>query len=125
MMSKEYDAITEAVQTYFDGLHEGNTDKLGSVFHPESHLFANVDGDLLNWSRDHWFDVVNARESPLAQGLSRHDRIVSIDMSDQNTAIVTCECAIPPRYFTDFLTFIKIRGDWTIVSKSFRFTIHE
>lgn len=124
-MSDGYQAITQTVQTYFDGLYEGDTKKLGSVFHPTSHLFANMDGDLLDWSRDHWFEVVEGRESPAAQGLPRHDRILSIDMSDENTAIVTCECAIPPRYFTDFLTLIKIGGKWQIVSKSFRFDTHE
>ncbi len=124
-MSKGYDEITRTVQTYFDGLHEADTAKLGSVFHPACHLFANVDGALLDWSREHWFEVVDGRESPAAQGLKRHDRIVSIDMSDDNTAIVTCECAIPPRYFTDFLTLIKIAGTWQIVSKSFRFDTHE
>jgi hypothetical protein len=124
-MSDGYQAITQTVQTYFDGLHEGDTAKLGSVFHPASHLFANVEGELLDWSREHWFEVVNGRESAASQGLPRHDRIVSIDMSDDNTAIVTCECAIPPRYFTDFLTLIKIGGKWQIVSKSFRFDTHE
>ena len=124
-MSKGYDEITRTVQTYFDGLHEGDTAKLGSVFHPACHLFANVDGALLDWSREHWFEVVNGRESPAAQGLTRHDRIVSIDMSDENTAVVTCECAIPPRYFTDFLTLIRIADTWQIVSKSFRFETHE
>lgn len=124
-MVEGYDEITRTVQTYFDGLHEGDTEKLGSVFHPACHLFAHEDGTLLDWSRAHWFEVVNGRESPAARGLARHDRIVSIEMADANTAAVTCECAIPPRYFTDFLTLIKVGGAWRIVSKSFRFETHE
>ena len=124
-MSAGYQEITELVQTYFDGLYEGDTAKLAGIFHPSSHLFAHVDGEFIDWPREQWFEVVRGREALAEKGLPRHDRIVSIDMSDENTAVVTCECAIPPRYFTDFLSLIRIDGDWQIVSKSFRFDTHE
>ncbi len=124
-MSTSYQEITRTIGVYFDGLYEGDTEKLASIFHPACHLFAHDDGKLLDWSREHWFEVVRQRGAPAAQGHARHDRIVSIDMSDENTAVVTCECAIPPRYFTDFLTLIRVEGDWKIVSKSFRFDTHE
>ena len=124
-MSDSYHEITSLVQIYFDGLYEGDTEKLGGIFHPSCHLFAHVDGDFIDWPREQWFEVVKGREAPAAKGHARHDRIVSIDMSDENTAVVTCECAIPPRYFTDFLSLIRIDGGWKIVSKSFRFDTHE
>ena len=125
-MSDSYQEITQVVQTYFDGLYEGDTAKLATIFHPSSHLFANMDGTFIDWPREEWFEVIKSRgASPAAKGLPRHDRIVSIDMADENTAVVTCECAVQPRYFTDFLSLIRIDGDWKIVSKSFRFDIHE
>ena len=31
-------AIEQTIQTYFDGLYEGDADKLASVFHPGSAL---------------------------------------------------------------------------------------
>lgn len=125
MMDEGYKAIGQAIQTYLDGLYEGDTKKLGKVFHPCCHLFAHVNGEFLDWSREHWFDVVEGRESAQTQGLTRHDRIVSIDMSDENTALAKVECAIPPRYFTDYLSFLKGENGWQIVSKSFRFVEHD
>ena len=124
-MDKNYDDISSALSTYLDGLYEGNTEKLSSVFHPVCHLFSNSGGEFLDWSRDKWFDVVNGRPSPKSQGLSRHDRIISIDMSDEMTAIAKLNCAVPPRYFTDYLTLLKLDGRWQIVSKSFRSETHE
>ena len=124
-MSDSYQGITDVVQVYFDGLYECDPEKLATIFHPSAHLFANMDGTFVDWPREEWFEIVRGRESPASKGQARHDRIVSIDMSDDNTAVVTCECAIHPRYFTDFLSLIRIDGDWKIVSKSFRFDVHE
>ena len=124
-MSDGYQEITKLVQTYFDGLYECDTEKLATIFHPSSRLFANMDGEFVDWPREEWFEIVSKRVSPASKGEARHDRIVSIDMSDDNTAVVTCECAIHPRYFTDYLSLIRVDGAWTIVSKSFRFDVHE
>ena len=107
-MSDSYQGITDVVQVYFDGLYECDPEKLATIFHPSCHLFANMDGTFVDWPREEWFEIVRGRESPASKGQARHDRIVSIDMSDDNTAVVTCECAIHPRYFTDFLSLIRI-----------------
>ncbi len=32
-MSTDRSAIEQTIQTYFDGLYEGDADKLGSIFH--------------------------------------------------------------------------------------------
>ena len=124
-MDQNYDDIARALWTYLDGLYEGDTEKLGSVFHPVCHLFSNTGGEFLDWPRDIWFEVVNGRPTPKSQGLARHDRIISIDMSDETTALAKLNCAIPPRYFTDYLALLKLDGRWQIVSKSFRSEIQE
>jgi len=33
-------------------------------------------------------------------------------------------CQIPPRYFTDYLTFVKLAEGWRIVSKTFHTETH-
>ena len=84
-----------------------------------------MDGEFVDWPREEWFEIVKTRVPPATTGQARFDKILSIDMSDENTAVVTCECAIHPRYFTDFLSLIRIGDEWKIVSKSFRFDVHE
>jgi C-terminal processing protease CtpA/Prc len=61
---------------------------------------------------------VKGRPSAKSRGLKRTDRIVSIDMSGPETAFVKLECSIHPRYFTDYLTLLKLKDGWKVVSKT-------
>ena len=112
-------AIQATVQTYLDGLYEGDTDKLAAVFHPTSVLTSEQDGALKPLPRDAWLDLVRSRQSAKAQGLSRHDEILQIDQSSPTTAFVRLKCALPPRFFTDYLCLLKIDGRWQVVQKVF------
>ena len=119
-MSTDVSAVEKALQVYFDGLYEGDTGKLGEAFHANSHLYApGADGKATDWPRGELFKMVDGRPSGKASGLARADRIVSIDFSGPNTAIAKVECQLPPRYFTDYLTLLKVDGRWQIISKTF------
>lgn len=118
-MTDERRAIEQAVQTYLDGLYEGDTEKLARVFHPTSALTADIGGELKIVPRDEWLEAVRNRPSPRSQNLPRHDEIVQIDQSGPTTAFVKVKCAIPPRFFTDYLSFIKIEGRWQVAQKVF------
>ena len=39
-MASDLHDLEQALQTYFDGLYEGDTAKLGRVFHEVAHLFT-------------------------------------------------------------------------------------
>jgi hypothetical protein len=123
-MQTDLQDIEAALQTYFDGMYEGNTDKLGAVFHEVAHLFGVADGKLTDWSREYWFDLVRNRKSPQSQDLPRRDWVVQIDRSSPNTAFAKVHCQIPPRYFTDYLTLVKLAEGWRIVSKAFHTETH-
>jgi hypothetical protein len=113
--------IEAVVWTYLDGLYEGNTEKIGNAFHAVSHLYGTDEkGGVLDWPREKWFEMINSRPSPQSKGLTRHDRIVEIDQSGPATAFVKVECAIPPRFFVDYLSLIKTNEGWRVVSKSFK-----
>ncbi len=124
-MSNEIPAIESVVQTYFDGLYEGDTKKLGAAFHEVSHLYSMGPGGVVDLPRAKWFEMVASRGSGKTKGLTRRDRIVSIDMSGPETAFVKVECQLPPRYFTDYLLLLKGNDGWKIVSKSFRADVRE
>ena len=47
------------------------------------------------------------------------DVVVSIDFSGPATAFAKVECQIPPRYFTDYLTLLKVDGRWQVIAKAF------
>ena len=118
-------AVEAAAQTYLDGLYEGDADKIASVFHPTSSLTWGQDGALKPWPRDEWLAAVRSRPSPKAKGLSRHDEILSIDFAGPTTAFVKLKCAIPPRFFTDYLCFLKTDGRWQVAQKVFAVEVRE
>lgn len=118
-MSSDLAAIEAAVHTYLDGLYEGDADKLASVFHPTSALTAENGGAVKVLPREEWLAGVRSRPSPKSQGLPRHDHILQIDMSGPTTAFVKLKCAIPPRFFTDYLCFLKADGKWQVAQKIF------
>ena len=112
--------IEAVVRTYLDGLHEGDTEKLAAAFHPGSELRSEKDGALVELRRDAWLEAVRSRPNPQAQGLTRHDRILAIDLAGPELAVVKLNCAIPPRFFTDVLVLLKLAEGWRIISKAFR-----
>jgi hypothetical protein len=111
--------IQRVVQTYLDGLYDGDTAKLAQAFHPTSALTSSDNGQVKIVPRDAWLEVVKNRPSPRSQGLARHDEIVTIDVTDDRTALVKLRCAIPPRFFTDYLSLLKIDGRWQVAQKVF------
>jgi hypothetical protein len=125
-MSSDVAEIEKVLHTYFDGLYEGDTKKLGEAFHPASHLYAaGPDGKAIDWPREKWFEYVAGRPSAKSKGSARADRIVSIDFSGPHTAFAKVECQLPPRYFTDYLTLLKADGRWQVISKSYHTVMKE
>ena len=112
--------IEAVLQTYFDGLYEGDVEKLAAAFHPVSHLYCEKDGEVLDVPREQWFEAVRKRESAASKGLARDDRILLLDISGPETALVKVACQLPPRYFTDYLVLNRTAQGWRIVSKVYR-----
>lgn len=117
MSTADRAALETTLQTYLDGLYEGDADKLASVFHPASALTWEVDGEHRAISRDAWLEAVRNRPSGKASGLTRDDAILLLDQSGPGTAFAKVKCQLPPRYFTDYLNLLKIDGRWQIAQK--------
>ncbi len=118
-MTSEKAAIEAVVQTYLDGLYEGDADRLATAFHPTSALTWEQEGGLSILPRDEWLKAVRERPSPRSKGLPRQDEILLIDQSSPTAAFVKLKCAIPPRFFTDYLSLLKIDGRWQVAQKVF------
>jgi hypothetical protein len=119
MNSDDHNAIEQTVQTYLDGLYEGDADKLASVFHETSALTYEQDGKLVVLPREQWLKAVRERPTPKAKGLPRDDTILLVDQSGPTTAFVKVKCQIPPRFFTDYLSLLKVDGRWVVAQKVF------
>ena len=118
-------SVEAVIQLYFDGLYESDIAKLGAAFHPTADLRWQDKGELHVLTYQDWLDRVAKRPSAKAQGHPRHDFVVTIDRSDENTAFVKVKCALLPRFFTDYLVLLKLADGWRIVSKAYRFETKE
>ena len=120
MNAESHAAITACVQLYLDGLHEGDAEKIAAAFHPCAHLYSVADdGGVTDVPRAEWLERVRNRPSPAATGMARHDRILAVDQNGPDAACVKLECALPPRFFTDYLLLLRVADGWRIVAKSF------
>jgi len=125
-MYNDLKAIEAATWTYLNGLYEGDVDKLSHVFHPTSALTsAQEDGAIKILPRDQWLEWVRSRPSPKAAGLVRGDHILTIDLVGPTLALVKVKCQMPPRYFTDLLSFLKVDSKWQVVQKVFMTEVRE
>jgi hypothetical protein len=118
-------SVEAVVQNYFDGLYEGDADKIGAVFHPSADLRWVEKGELKVLTVPDWLNLIRKRPSAKAEGKPREDFIVTIDRSDAATAFIKVRCQLPPRYFTDYLVAMKLNDGWQIVSKSYRYDLRE
>ena len=119
MSQDERAAIEQTLQTYFDGLYEGDADKLASIFHEAAALTFEQDDRITVLPLAQWLKAVRERPAPRARDLARDDAVLLIDQSGPTTAFAKVRCQIPPRYFTDYLSLLKTDGRWLVVQKVF------
>jgi hypothetical protein len=124
-MPHDRSTIDKVIQLYFDGLYEGDADKIGEAFHPSADLRWVEKGELQVLTVPDWQDRIRKRPSAKAEGKPREDFIVTMDRSDDKTAFVKVKCQLPPRYFTDYLVALKLADGWRIVSKSYRYDVKD
>lgn len=124
-MKEAYAEIVSALELFFDGFYEGDIDKLKRIFHPECHLFSAADGPLVDDDMATVYDHVTNRLSPKSRNQTRYDRIISIDISAPESALAKVQIAFGDRFFTDYLSMLKIDGEWRIISKTFTYVLLE
>jgi Putative lumazine-binding len=122
-MKQDRSTIEAVIKLYFDGLYEGDAEKLAEAFDPSADLRWQEKGELKVLKVPDWFEMVRKRPSAKSEGKARDDFIVTIDQSDEATAFIKVRCQLPPRYFTDYLIALKLVDGWKIVSKSYRFDV--
>jgi len=119
-MNTDMHALVMIAQAYFDAAYDMDADKFASLFHPSGSVssVARV-GDDITVSVTPiatWLTAVRTLKAPRQLGLERHDEILSIDVV-RELASLKVKLQIPPRYFIDMLSCVKIADTWKIVQK--------
>lgn len=112
--------IEELLGRYFDALHTSDAELLSSVMHPRA-IYASADETpLLYRTMDEYLPIVAARASPASRSEPRRDVIDAIDLAGNNTALARVRCSIGQRDFVDFLTLVRVQGNWQVIAKIFQ-----
>jgi len=116
-MDTDIRALAAIAKTYCDAAYEMDADKFASLFHPSCSVTkAGEDGHVSVTPIEMWLAGVRSMKAPKLQGLERHDEILSIDVV-RDLALLKLKLQIPPRYFIDMLSCLKVDGAWRIVQK--------
>lgn len=110
-------AITEALQQiYFEGIYEGDTERLKTLYHPGTFLFGDVKGQPYFKTLDQYLDGVAHRVSPKAGGTPFKGTIRSVEVIN-SIAVARVHVKMYDFNYDEFLSFHKIDGKWFIVNK--------
>ena len=116
-MDTDTRALTAIAKTYFDAAYEMDADKFASIFHHSCAVTkVGEDGKVSVTPIEMWLAGVRSMKAPKLQGLERHDEILLLDVV-RDLALLKLKLQIPPRYFTDLLSCLKVDGAWKIVQK--------
>lgn len=110
-------ALRALAQVYFDAAYDMDAEQFQAIFHPLSAVTRIGDhGEVSVMPIETWLAGVRNATAPRELKLERKDEVVAIDISD-DLALIKLRLQMPPRYFTDLLSCLKVQGSWKIVQK--------
>ena len=109
-------AVRQAIEHYFRGHATGQGEHFRKVFHPDAKLFAVRDGKYWQLTSEEY--IARAPGKAPADEAQRKRSIESVDIAG-NAAIVKVVLDYPQTRFVDYMSMLKIDGEWRIVNKTF------
>ena len=116
-------AILGVLEDYFDGLYDGDTEKLSRVYHERVRLFCPTDAELVELDLPSYLELVKNRPSPASRQDERFDRVLEVSVPTPMTAHARVQCAYLPKRFTDDLTLVWTDGGWRIIAKVWHYEV--
>jgi hypothetical protein len=109
-------AVRAAVEHYFRGHATGQGEHFRKVFHPESKLFAVREGKFWQLTSEEY--IARSPGKAPADEAQRRRTVESVDVTG-NAAVAKVVLDYPAVRFTDYMSLLKVDGEWRIVNKTF------
>jgi hypothetical protein len=113
---KDEAGVRRAIDSYFQGHATGNGEHHKKAFHPEAKLFWIREGQFTQRTSAEY--IAGASGKPAADEAQRKRSIEMIDITG-NAAVAKVVLDYPSAKFTDYMSLLKIDGEWKIVNKTF------
>ena len=109
-------AVRQAIEHYFRGHATGQGEHFRKVFHPEAKLFAVREGKFWQLTSEDY--IARAPGKAPADEAQRRRSVESVDVAG-DAAVAKVVLDYPNVKFTDYMSLLKIDGEWKIVNKTF------
>lgn len=106
--------VRQAVETYLHGLKLNDVASLKKAFYPEAKLFfVKKDGSLGQLAQEQWYKGFEASAGKEEPGTLK---IVAVDRTGTAASVKVRE-DYPTSIYTDYVSLLKVNGEWKIVNK--------
>ena len=121
LTGKEYQAVVETAYNYFNGVANGDQKLLSKAFDQE---FGHV--KMITLSKETGKEVI--RTVPLKEFAGYFKKatkdkweanILSVDIVDDQMAMVKLDFHTPKTHYIDYLVMYKRQNEWRIINKTF------
>ena len=112
----EEEAVRQTIEYYFKGHATGDGEYHKKAFHPEAKLFWIREGQLATRTSAEY--IAGATGKPAADEAQRKRWIETVDVTG-NAATDKLVLDYPTGRFTDYMSLLKIDGQWMIINKTF------
>jgi hypothetical protein len=109
-------AVRQALDYYIQGHATGQGEHFRKAFHTDAKLFAVRDGKYWQLTSEEY--IARAAGKPADDEAQRKRSIEAIDITG-NAAVAKIVLDYPQVKFTDYMSLLKIDGQWRIVNKTF------
>ncbi|HZB44721.1 MAG TPA: nuclear transport factor 2 family protein [Pyrinomonadaceae bacterium] len=109
-------AVRAAIEHYFRAHATGLGEHHRKVFHPEAKLFFINDGKFAQRTSEEY--IAGSPGKPAADEAQRKRTIEMIDITG-DAAVAKLVLDYPNAKLTDYMSLLKIDGEWKIVNKIF------
>ena len=118
MYQEHIKAISKVIRDYFDGIYDGNVDKLQGSFTPDAYIYGDIKGEEYAKTLEEYLAGVKARKSPAELNEKFGMEITGIEVIG-NVAMAKAHLKMLGFNYYDFLSLSIVNGDWKIVNKVF------
>jgi Putative lumazine-binding len=108
--------VRRALEAYLQGHATGVGTHMERAMHPDLRMSFVRDGKLVHRTRAEY--VANFTGKPAPDEAKRKRRIVSVDITG-TAAMAKIELDYPDAVLTDYMSLLKVDGEWKIVDKIF------
>ncbi|GAB5519681.1 MAG: hypothetical protein RhofKO_19320 [Rhodothermales bacterium] len=112
----ELDAARVPLELYLKGHAEGDGTFMSQAFHPDARIFWIGDDGVAFRTAEEFASLFT--RGPASDEAQRKRTITHLDVTG-DVAIATIELDYPRAFLTDYMTLIKVDGEWKIINKAY------